>query len=47
MLPEIKKIKELSIFTPTEIVKTEELAKIVKKNFIENYASPFEFGYEK
>ena len=36
-----------SPLTATEIERTEELARIVKENFIENYVSPFEFGYDK
>ena len=33
--------------TETEIKKTEEISKIIKDNFIEDYTSPFLFGYEK
>ena len=33
--------------TEEETRKTEEIAKIVRENFIENYVQPFHFGYEK
>ena len=30
-----------------QLIETEEIAKIVRENFIENYVVPFAFGYEK